>query len=59
LGIQQNDKELATKIEYQLKEINPEYFSYFDVEDLHKKINRFPSCSDAFWKKGFFCNSSF
>ena len=39
-AIQQNNKELVAQIEKQLKAINPEYFSYFDVEDMLEEISK-------------------
>ncbi len=38
-AIQQGDEQRKDAIEAQLKNINPEYFSYFDVEDLLDKIS--------------------
>ena len=37
-AVENNDKEKVDKLEKQLKQINPEYFSYLDVEDILQKI---------------------
>lgn len=37
-AIKANDKELENKIEDKLLEINPQYFSYFKIDDLIKQI---------------------
>ncbi|MEG1591207.1 AAA family ATPase [Chryseobacterium sp.] len=37
-AIRDNNKELENKIEYQLLKINPQYFSYFEIDNLIKKI---------------------
>lgn len=37
-AIKLNDKQLENEIESKLLEINPQYFSYFEIDDLIKKI---------------------
>lgn len=37
-AIRENNKELENKIEDQLLKINPQYFSYFEIDNLIKKI---------------------
>jgi predicted ATP-binding protein involved in virulence len=39
-AIENGNKQKADKIEKQLKQLNPEYFSYFDVEDILQEISK-------------------
>lgn len=39
-AVEKNDKTTAEQIEKKLKSINPEYFSYFDVEEILKEISK-------------------
>ena len=39
-AIEKGNTEVAENIKKKLKEINPEYFSYFDVEDILKEISK-------------------